>query len=93
MASSPLGSQVEQHISQQIQRVSQLHWVHQGLTAPVLMVKPVKVIPADLKGGYPPRRVLDPDAVQASAFAQEKRADKDVRGLVVLDTNHLLGTP
>jgi hypothetical protein len=93
MASSPLGSQVEQHISQQIQRVSQLHRVHQGLAAPVLMVKPVKVIPADLKGRDTPRRVLDPDPVQAAALAQEKRADKNVRRLVVLDTNHLPGTP
>ncbi|MBL0379363.1 MAG: hypothetical protein JKP90_06765 [Desulfofustis sp. PB-SRB1] len=37
---------------------------------------------ADLKGGDPSGRVLDPDAAQCGALAQEKGADIDVRGLV-----------
>jgi hypothetical protein len=54
------------------------------------MIEPVKVVAADLKGGNPASRVLDPDSAQVTAFAQEKRPDKDVCGLVVLDGDHLL---
>ncbi len=49
------------------------------------MIEPVKVVAADLKGGYASGCVLDPNAAQITAFAQDKRADEDVRGLVVGD--------
>jgi len=67
--------------------------VHQGEAFTVLPSEPVKVIAADLKGGDAARGILDPDTAQPAAPAQEKRPDKDVRRLVVLDTNHLPGTP
>ena len=56
----------------------------------VFPLQAVKVVAADLKGGDPPGCVLDPDSVQRSAFAQEKGSDIDIRGLVVLDGDHLL---
>lgn len=55
------------------------------------MIKPVKVIAHDLKGGDAAGRVLDPDSAQVTAFAQEKGTDEDVCGLVMLDGDHLLG--
>ena len=50
----------------------------------VLMVKQVQVVAADLKGGYASGGVFNPDAAQITAFAQDERADEDVRGLVGL---------
>ena len=58
--------------------------VHQGFAGPVFIIKPVKVVAADLKGGYASVRVFDPDPAQITAFAQDERADEDVRGLVGL---------
>lgn len=46
------------------------------------MIQTVQVAAADLKGRDPSGRILDPDAVQAAAFAQKKCADKNIRGLV-----------
>ena len=54
------------------------------------MVESVEVVAADLKGGNTAGCVLDPDSAQVTAFAQEKRPDEDVCGLVVLDGDHLL---
>jgi hypothetical protein len=51
------------------------------------MIEPVKVVAADLKGGNPASRVLDPDSAQVAAFAQEKRSDEDVCGLVCGDSS------
>ncbi|MBL0379368.1 MAG: hypothetical protein JKP90_06790 [Desulfofustis sp. PB-SRB1] len=59
-----------------------MHRVHQGLTASVVPLQPLQVGAADLKSGDPSSRVLDPDAAQCGALAQEKGADIDVRGLV-----------
>jgi hypothetical protein len=47
------------------------------------MIEPVKIVAADLEGRYPSGRVLDPDAAQVTAFAQEECPDEDVRGLVI----------
>lgn len=47
------------------------------------MIEPVKIVAADLKGGNPPRGVLDPDPAQAPSLAQEKCPYEDVRGLVI----------
>lgn len=58
--------------------------VHQGAAGPVFMIKPVKIVAADLKGRDPAGRVLDPDSAQITTLAQEKRPDEDVRGLVML---------
>lgn len=54
------------------------------------MIKPVEVVATDLKGGNTAGRVLDPDSAQVAAFAQDKGPDEDIRGLVVLDGDHLL---
>ena len=62
-----------------------MNGVHQGLAGLVFLLQAVKVIAADLKGGYAPGCVLDPDAVQGSALAQEKGSDIDIRGLVCGD--------
>ncbi len=35
--------------------------VHQGLAGAVFMIKQVKVVAADFKGGYAPGCVFDPD--------------------------------
>jgi hypothetical protein len=59
-----------------------MNGVYQGLTASVLPLQLLQVGAADLKGGDPSGRVLDPDAAQCGALAQEKGADIDVRGLV-----------
>jgi len=48
------------------------------------MIQPVKIVAADLKGGYAPGRILDSDPAQVAALAQEERPDEDVRGLVML---------
>jgi len=58
--------------------------VYQGAACPVFLIEPVKIIAADLKGGDPPGRVLDPDPAQITALAQEKGPDEDVRGLIML---------
>jgi hypothetical protein len=59
-----------------------MNGVYQGLTASVLPLQLLQVGAADLKSGDPSSRVLDPDAAQCGALAQEKGADIDVRGLV-----------
>jgi hypothetical protein len=82
---SPHISQVEQHISEHVQRFSQMHRVYQGGTGLVFSFKAVKIVTADLEGRDPPGCVLDPDAAQGSAFAQEKGSDIDIRGLVCGD--------
>jgi hypothetical protein len=59
--------------------------IYQGCTGSVFLLQPVKVGAADLKGGDPPGCILDPDAAQCSALAQEKGSDIDIRGLVCGD--------
>jgi hypothetical protein len=59
-----------------------MNGVYQGGAASVLPLQLLQVGAADLKGGDPSGRVLDPDAAQCGALAQEKGADIDVRGLV-----------
>jgi len=59
-----------------------MNGVYQGGAASVLPLQLLQVGAADLKGGNPSGRVLDPDAAQCGALAQEKGADIDVRGLV-----------
>ena len=66
--------------------------VHQGLAFSVFPVEPVKIIAADLKGRDPSGCVLDPDAAQVTAFAEEKGTDEDVRGLVMFNVHHPLKT-
>lgn len=56
----------------------------------VFPLKAIKICTADLKSGYAPGCILDPDAAQGSAIAQEKGSDIDIRGLVVLNGDHLL---
>jgi hypothetical protein len=63
--------------------------VYQGAARPLFMIKPVKIIAADLECCDSPGRVLDPNAAQVAALAQEKRPDEDVRSLVMLDDYHL----
>jgi hypothetical protein len=82
---SPHISQVEQHISEHVQRFSQMHGVYQGRTGLVFLFKAVKIIAADLEGRDPPGCILDPDAAQRSALTQEKGSDIDIRGLVCGD--------
>jgi len=48
------------------------------------MIKPVKIVAADLKGGNASGCVFDPDPAQVTAFGQDKGPDEDVRGLVML---------
>ncbi len=62
-----------------------MNGVHQGRTGLVFPLQPVKFVAADLKGGDPPGCILDPDAAQCSALAQEKGSDIDIRGLVCGD--------
>jgi len=57
--------------------------VHQGLAGSVFMIQPVKIGAADLKGGYPSGRVLDPYASEVAAHAEEESTNEDVRGLVI----------
>jgi hypothetical protein len=66
---SPHISQVEQHISEHVQRFSQMDGVHQGCTGSVFLLQPVKVVAADFKGRDPPGCILDPDAALCSALA------------------------
>jgi hypothetical protein len=47
--------------------------VHQGRTGMVFPLKAVKICAADLKSGYAPGCILDPDVAQCSAIAQKKR--------------------
>jgi hypothetical protein len=64
-----------------------VHRVYQGGAASVLPLQLLQVGAADLKGGNPSGRVLDPNAAQCGALAQEKGADIDVRGLVGGDSS------
>ena len=64
-----------------------MNGVHQGLTASVLPLQLLQIGAADLKGGDASGRVLDPDAAQCRALAQEKGADIDVRGLISGDSS------
>jgi hypothetical protein len=75
--SPPHISQVEQHVSEHVQRFSQVHRVHQCGSGSVFLLQTGKVVAADLKSGYAPGCVLDPDASQCSALAQEKGSDID----------------
>jgi len=59
------------------------------LAGTVFLIEPVQIRTGNLKGGNPSHRVLDPDALQAPALAQKKRPDENVRGLIVLDNDHL----
>ena len=81
----PHVSQVEQHISEHVQRFSQVNRVHQGRTGLVFPLQAVKVVAADFKGGYAPCCILDPDAAQGSTLTQEKGSGIDIRGLVCGD--------
>jgi hypothetical protein len=64
--------------------------VHQGLAGTVLLIEPVKIIAADLKGDESPGCILDPEPAQIFALAQEECPDEDVRGLVAFYDQHLL---
>jgi hypothetical protein len=64
-----------------------MNGVYQGGAASVLPLQLLQVGAADLKGGDPSGRVLDPDAAQCGALAQEKGADIDVRGLISGDSS------
>jgi hypothetical protein len=57
--------------------------VHQGLAGSVFQIEPIKIVTADLKGRDPAGRVLDPDAPEIAAHAEEECPDEDVRGLVI----------
>jgi hypothetical protein len=57
--------------------------VHQGLAGSIFMIKPVEIVPADLKRRYSSGCILDPDAGQVTTLAQEKSTDEDIRGLVM----------
>jgi len=59
--------------------------VYQGRTGSIFLLQPVKISAADLKGRNTPGCILDPDAAQRSALAQEKGPDIDIRGLVCGD--------
>ncbi|HID69825.1 MAG TPA: hypothetical protein EYP35_05035 [Desulfobacterales bacterium] len=48
------------------------------------MVKQVQVVAADLKGRYASGCVFDPDPAQITTFAQDERAYKNIRSLIVL---------
>ena len=63
--------------------------VHQGLAGTVFLIEPVKIIAADLKGGDPSGRVLDPDPAQITTHAQKECPDEDIRGLVAFYDHHL----
>jgi len=60
--SSPHISQVEQHVSQHVQRFSQVNGVYQGIAGSVFLFKAIKVVTADFKGSYAPGRILNPDS-------------------------------
>jgi len=47
------------------------------------MIQPVQILAADLKGRDSSGRVLDPDAPEVAAHAQEECPDEDVRGFVM----------
>ena len=62
--------------------------VHQGCAAPVLLIKLVQPVTREHEGRY--LTIIEADAGQIAATGQQIGTQEDIRGLVVLDRDHLL---
>jgi len=80
-----------------VQGFPQAYRVHQGCTGPVFTVEPVQLITGKHEGGYLESPavaylpVVEADAGQIAAAGEQVGSQEDIRGLVVLDVDHLLG--
>jgi hypothetical protein len=71
-----------------VQRLPQMHRVYQGGAGLVFPVELMDANAGDHEGGY--HALIEGDAGQVTAVAEQEGPQEDIRGLVVLDWDHLL---
>ena len=71
-----------------VQGLSQMNGIHQRRAGLVLPVKLMDAVAGDHEGGD--HAIVEADAGQVAAVAEQERPQEDIRGLVVLDGDHLL---
>lgn len=71
-----------------VQGHTQVNGVHQGRALPVLSIKLIEINTGEHEGRY--LTIIETDAGEVAAAGEQIGAQEDIRGLILLDGDHLL---